>query len=102
MNMLPVDENNEPISIVAEDAEALQKIQVLVDGLSRHRNEMGRLTQLLGNLRDEANKIEVDLAEQRRALANKYELEKKGSGQWALDFENKQFVKVGASAPVIP
>ncbi len=102
MNMLPVAENSEPISIDAEDTPVLQEVQALVDSLSKYRNEMGRLYQLLGNLREEANKVEVALAEKRRALAGKYELEKKGAGQWALDFENKQFVKVSAGAPVIP
>lgn len=101
-NELLVDDNVEPVDINSEDYQSLQKIQTLVDSLSKYRQEIGRLFQLLGNMREDANKVELELAEKRRNLATKYELEKISGGQWALDFENKQFVKPAAGSPVIP
>lgn len=99
---LPADEYKDPVSIKEEDHDALREIQARVDALSKYRQEMGRLVQLLGNLKDEANRVEVDLAEKRRSLASKYNLEKIGSGQWALDFDKKEFVKTAPGTPVIP
>jgi len=99
---LEVDVKNEPVAIAEEDFQELHKLQSQVDQLDKYRREMGRVVQLLGNLREEANKIEESLATNRRALANKYDLEKHGTGQWALDFEKKEFVKTAAGTPVIP
>jgi len=99
---LAVDSYKEPVKIKEEDFQELAEIQNHVDSLSKYRQEMGRLVQLIGNLREEANKIEEDLALKRRALADKYSLEKMGTGQWALDFENKEFVKTAPGTPVIP
>jgi hypothetical protein len=70
--------------------------------LAKYRQEMGRLTQLIGNVCEEANKVEVELANKRRALAEKYNLERIGTGQWALDFDKKEFVKTAPGTPVIP
>lgn len=99
---VPVAEGVPPVKISEEDHTSLREIQVLVDALAKYRQEMGRLVQLLGNMRDEANRVEVDLAEKRRALAEKYKLNESGTGQWALDFENKEFVKTAPGTPVIP
>ena len=99
---LPVDEYKDPVAIKDGDFDELNKIQALVDSLARFRQEMGRLVQLMGNMREEANKVEVELAEKRRALASKYNLEQIGTGQWALDFERKEFVKTAPGTPVIP
>jgi len=101
-NTLPVDEYKDPVKIKDEDLVVLQEIQSKVDALARYRQEMGRLVQLMGNMRDEANRVEVELAEARRSLASKYNLEKIGTGQWALDFERKEFVKTAPGTPVIP
>lgn len=92
----------EPVKIKDEDLGRLRDIQVFVDNLSKYRQEMGRLVQLLGNMRDEANKTEVDLAESRRALASAYGLDKISKGQWVLDFEKREFARLAPSAPVIP
>ncbi len=91
-----------PVKIKDEDLNRLREIQVLVDNLSKYRQEMGRLVQLLGNMRDEANKTEVGLAESRKALAASYNLDKISSGQWVLDFERREFSRLDPSAPVIP
>ena len=102
MSELPVDTAIEPVDIREEDLNALRDIQVLVDTLSKYRQEMGRLTQLIGNIREQANEVEVDLATKRRALADKYDLKTISKGQWALDFETKQFVKPASGTPTIP
>lgn len=92
----------EPIKIQSEDLDALKEIQAHVDALTRYRQEMGRLVQLIGNMRVEANRVEDELAGKRRSLADKYNLEQIGVGQWALDFEAKEFVKTAPGTPVIP
>ena len=56
----------------------------------------------MGNMREEANKVEVELSQLRTKLAGKYNLESIGKGQWALDFERKEFVKTAPGTPVIP
>lgn len=99
---LPTDIYKDPVKLKEEDYSELSRIQALVDSLAKFRQEMGRLVQLMGNMREEANKVEVELAERRRSLANKYNLEKMGTGQWALDFEHKEFVKTAPGTPVIP
>ena len=101
-NMLQVDEYKDPVKIKEDDFSELQKIQSLVDALARYRQEMGRLVQLMGNMREEANKVEVELSQLRTKLAGKYNLESIGKGQWALDFERKEFVKTAPGTPVIP
>jgi hypothetical protein len=101
-NVVPVDANVQPVAIQEEDHEKLLRIQSYVDALAKYRQEMGRLVQLLGNMREEANRVEVELAEARRALSDKYNLEQMGAGQWALDFERKEFVKTAPGTPVIP
>ncbi len=95
-------ENVSAVTIMEEDFGVLKDLQVSVDTLSKYRQEIGRLFQLISNLRDEANGAEVKLAERRRELASKYDLEKYGAGQWALDFEAKEFVKAAPGTPVIP
>ena len=99
---VPVADNSAPVKIKAEDNEQLLRIQSFVDALAKYRQEMGRLVQLMGNMREEANRVEVELAEARKSLADKYNLEQMGSGQWALDFEAREFVKTAPGTPVIP
>ena len=101
-NTIPVDETQVPVQINEDDYEQLLRIQSFVDALAKYRQEMGRLVQLMGNMREEANKVEVELADSRKALSDKYSLEKRGAGQWALDFEHKEFVKTAPGTPVIP
>lgn len=102
MTNIPIDTDRPAILVGEEDHSQLRDIQVLVDALAKYRQEMGRLVQLIGNMRDEANRVEVELAEKRRSLAVKYKLDEAGGGQWALDFENKAFVKTAPGTPAIP
>jgi len=102
VNELLVDAYKDPVKLKEEDLAELQSIQALVDSLAKFRQEMGRLVQLMGNMREEANKVEVKLAEKRRGLASKYNLEQMGTGQWALDFERQEFVRTAPGTPVIP
>lgn len=99
---VPAAENAAPVKIDSEDFDNLRSIQTFVDALAKYRQEMGRLVQLQGNMREEANKVEIELSEARTALAKKYSLEQMGSGQWALDFERREFVKTAPGTPVIP
>jgi hypothetical protein len=99
---VPTDTYKDPVKIKQEDYASVREIQVHVDTLNKYRQEIGRLTQLINNVVAETNRIETELADKRRKLAKEYNLEQIGSGQWALDFENKEFVKAAATAPVIP
>ena len=99
---LPVDEWKDPVKIKEEDFTELKEIQARVEYLSKYRQEIGRLYQALNNLVEKANEVEIELARTRRELAHKYNLENMGLGQWALDFEKKEFVKILDNSPVIP
>ena len=99
---LQADSNVTPVKISEEDFGSLDRIQAQVDSLAKFRQEMGRLTQLIGNMREEANKVEIALAAERRKLADKYDLKSAGTGQWALDFDKKEFVKTAPGTPTIP
>lgn len=99
---LPVSEYHDPVKIKEEDLSRVSEIQGFVEDLNRHRQEIGRLHQTLGNLLQAANKIEISLSEKRRTLANEYNLENYGTTQWALNFEKAEFVKLDEDAPVIP
>jgi len=101
-HLVPASDFHDPVKVKEEDYDALQEVQVHVDALGRHRQEIGRLFQALCNLKDQTNELEVTLANKRRALANKYNLETVGEGQWAIDFEKKEFVRLSAKSPVIP
>ncbi len=102
-DVVEADVRVDPVEVKEEDFGALKNIQAYVDALGKYRQEMGRLVQLVGNMREEANKVEAELANRRQELAQKYELEQEGgTGQWALDFEKKQFVKTAPETPVIP
>ena len=90
------------VEIKEEDHATLREIQVRVDALAKYRQELGRLFQAMTNLKDQANEVEVELANARRDLAQKYELETTGVSQWALDFEKKAFFQVAKGMPVIP
>lgn len=101
-NELAVDPSVEPIRVAETDLDTLRTIQSQVDSLARYRQEIGRLVQQIGNMREDANKIELELAQNRRGLAEKYNLSDVGGGQWAIDFEKKEFVKTNPGMPVIP
>lgn len=101
-NIVPVSTDSSPVKIDEADFETLARIQSYVDSLAKYRQEIGRLVQLMGNMREEANRVEVELSEARKGLSDKYELEKMGAGQWALDFESKEFVRTAPGTPAIP
>lgn len=101
INQVLADEFSDPVRIKEEDFDRVRELQILTDNLLKLRQEMGRIYQVLGNLRDKANETEVSAANMRRDLVSKYNLDKT-PGQWAVDFEQKLFIKVDNSAPVIP
>lgn len=93
-----VSTSHEPVKIREEDHEGVRAVQVCVDTLSKYRQEIGRLTQVLDNLVNLANEAEAELSKTRTELASKYDL----SGKWAIDFVEKEFVRVSEDAPVVP
>jgi hypothetical protein len=101
-DMVEVSEHHDPIVIQPEDHEHVRKIQVLADSLMKRRQEIGRLYQVLSNMVKDTDETEQALAGARRDLSEKYTLEKYGTGQWAVDFEKKEFVKLSEKSPVIP
>ncbi len=101
-DMVPVSEFHDPVKIKPEDFEALRDVQAHVDALTKYRQEMGRLVQALNNMTVQANDVEKSLAGKRKELANKYNLETIGDGQWAMDFEKKEFVRLSGQSPIIP
>lgn len=88
-----------PVVVAGEDHGAVQEVQVLAESLNHVRQEIGRLHQVIAALREKADETEVDLANKRRDLAAKYDLNK---GQWSLDFDTKEFKKLVPGSPVIP
>lgn len=100
--LLPVSEYHDPFKIKEEDHVTVQEIQVCADNLQKYRQEIGRLFQLLCTMQNRANDTEVRLAEKRNELVSKYGLESLGTGQWAIDFEKKEFVRIADRAAVIP
>lgn len=91
-----------PVSLLEEDRDAARQLRVSVDNLTKYRQEIGRIYQMLSNLVINTNALETEISEQRKALVKKYGLEASGSGQWAIDFEEYRFVPLSSSAPVIP
>ncbi len=101
-DVVPASEWHDPVKINPEDFDELREVQAHVDALTKYRQEMGRMFQALNNLKDQANEVELGLADKRRALAGKYNLEKYGEGQWVVDFDKKEFVRLSEKSPVIP
>jgi hypothetical protein len=101
-DVVRTDELATPVKVAEEDFDKLREIQVTADALGKYRAELGRLYQAINNLCAQTNAVEENLSEQRRALVAKYGLEAAGDGQWAVDFEKREFTRVSPSAPVIP
>lgn len=101
-DLVPASEFHDPLKVREEDYDSLRDIQAHVDALGKYRQEIGRLFQALSNLREKADEVEVALAQKRRDLIAKYNLETMGEGQWAIDFEKKEFVRLSGKSPVIP
>jgi hypothetical protein len=101
-DMVEASQFHDPIVISSEDYDTVRQIQVLADALMKRRQEIGRLYQVLSNMVRDTDETEQSLASSRRSLSEKYTLEKYGVGQWAIDFEKKEFVKLSEKSPVIP
>lgn len=87
------------VKVKDEDFSEVDEIKVTNDQLTQLRQEIGRLNQVVLNLISKANETENELSDKRRKLADKYNLQK---GQWALDFDKREFRKVDPDGPVIP
>jgi len=94
---LPVDVAVPPVSIKDEDFGLLSEVNESANDLEKGRAELGRLFQIMSNVKDKVDAIEKGLTEKRKELSNKYELGVDGS--WVIDFENKEFVKVEKRVP---
>lgn len=101
-DVVPVDEFKDPVPVKSEDYDRVREIQQRVEALGKYRQELGRLEQAKFNLVQYANEIETEMATMRRELVREYNLETIGTGQWAIDFEKKEFVKLSEKSPVIP
>jgi hypothetical protein len=93
---LPVDETEQSFEISSEDTPLLEEVQGCAEELDFYRRELGRLFQVLNNLRDRADISERKLKDKREELIGKYNT---GDGKWAIDFGNQRIVKVKDSAP---
>jgi len=98
-NRLPVDSEVEPVDIKEEYYKEVEEVTGVSDQLGQLRIEMGRLLQVLGNLKDKANSVEQELMARRKKLLESHDIT---DGQWVLDFSKKQLVKVEKGAPLTP
>lgn len=94
---LPVDIETKPVSIKEEDFVLLGEVNTKANDLEKGRAELGRLFQILSNVKDKVDAVEKDLTDKRKELSNKYDLGTDGS--WVIDFEHKEFVKVEKRVP---
>ena len=101
-NVVLASEHHDPLKIKEEDYEEVRKLQVVIDALNKYRQEIGRLFQALNNLRQKTDEVEDESSKIRKYLVEKYNLEAIGVGQWAVDFEKKEFVRLSDKSPVIP
>jgi len=96
---LPVDSGAEPVLIKEEHFVILDEVRLAVAQLNQFRQELGRVFQLLTNMKDKADTAERALTQKRQELASKYDID---GGQWAIDFENKRMVRLADGAPLTP
>ena len=100
-DMLEVDTAASQVLLLEEDSEKMRELQVAIDSLGKLRQEIGRLTQVISNLVQKTNEAEKESSQLRTGLVKKYGLES-SPGQWVIDFDNKKFVKLLPSMPVVP
>lgn len=100
-DMVEVDTTVAHVSLSEEDFETMKDLQVSMDSLGKLRQEIGRLTQIISNLIQKTNEAEKESSNFRLQLVKKYGLDN-SPGQWIIDFENKKFVKLAPTAPVVP
>ena len=96
---VPVDSSSEPIKIALEHRPQLHVIRTKADELDQLRQEMGRLFQVLDNMKEQAHRTEKELSSKRKELVSLYNLT---DGGWAIDFKNETLVKLDKSAPLTP
>lgn len=96
---LPVDTEVEPIDIKEEYYKDIEELTNTSDQLGQLRAEMGRLFQILGNMREKSNSVEREMMEKRQALIEAHGIT---TGQWVLDSAKKQIVKIEKGAPLTP
>lgn len=96
---LQVDQDSVSIDISEKSLKEVEELREVTDELNQLRAEMGRLYQVLGNLRDKANEAEREMINIRRLILSAHNIE---DGKWVLDFENNKLVKVVGSAPLVP
>lgn len=96
---LPVDSTVEPVDVKEEYYKEVEGLTGVSDQLGQVRAEMGRLVQVLGNLKDKANAVEQEMMSRRKKLLEAHNIT---DGQWVLDFSKKQLVKVEKGTPLTP
>jgi hypothetical protein len=100
-DMLEVDTTAAQVFLLEEDSEQMRELQVAIDSLGKLRQEIGRLTQVVHNLVQKTNEAEKESSQLRTSLVKKYQLDSI-PGQWVIDFDNKKFVKLMPTMPVVP
>ena len=93
---LPVDPTVAPIDIFPEDYAMADALKGKAEELDDLRKELGRLVQVINNLRTKADTVETDLNTQRKDLLSKYAIV---SGSWVIDFQSKSIVKLAQTVP---
>jgi len=94
---LPVDTSIAPIKINEEDQAALSDIEKDATELDAARRELGRLYQMMNNVRDKTDGLERSLNTKRKELISKYNVA--GGGKWVIDFNEKEFIKLLDTVP---
>ncbi len=94
---LAVDTNVAQISILEEDTEVYSLVEKAASELNGIRMEIGRLYQIMANLKLRADGTEETLNTKKQELINKYDI--KNDGRWVIDFNKKAFVKLDEGAP---
>lgn len=100
-DVVKIDDVKDPVKIKEEDFGAVDNIRALADNLNKLRQEIGRHYQIISELASKASGNEIELRNKRIELAKEYGLDKH-PGQWVVDFEKKEFVKLDDSSPVTP
>lgn len=96
---IPVDSGVEPVQISSECSEDLDALKEVTEQLNQLRTEMGRIYQVLGNLRDTANKAERNMIDVRKRILEAHDIDE---GQWVVDFTSSTLVKVAKGSPLTP
>ena len=96
---VPVDTDVQPIKVLPEHLPRLEAIKSKAEELNQLRQELGRLLQVLDNIKNNAHSTERELTRARQDLISNYPIV---DGSWAIDFANGELVKLHKSAPLTP